>query len=177
MRSAASCRSNCRGPSWCRCRRRGTAPTSARRARRSPPSRHFLMLRDEDVDDLIEHAPCGYLSLTPDGGIVRVNATFLEWTGYDREAVLGRRFVDLLSAGGRIFHETHFQPLLRMQGFVREVALEIVRQDGGRLSTLVNAAQRDYEDAGVITRITVFDATDRRRYERELLLAKKAAED
>jgi signal transduction histidine kinase len=41
----------------------------------------------------------------------------------------------------------------------------------------VNARQHEYPHVGVITRITVFDATERRRYERELLAARKRAEE
>jgi PAS domain S-box-containing protein len=134
-------------------------------------------LLDESAEDLYEHAPCGYLSLLPDGIIGRVNTTFLEWTGFDRDALIGRRrFLDLLSVGGRIYYETHFQPLLRMQGFVREIAFDITRRHGERLPVLVNAVHRDYDSAGPITRVTVFDATDRRRYERELLAARDRAE-
>jgi PAS domain S-box-containing protein len=133
---------------------------------------------DETAEDLYEHAPCGYLSLLDDGVIAKVNATFLEWTGYERaDLVGGRRFRDLLSVGGRIYYETHFQPLLRMQGGVREVAFEITRKDGDRLAVLVNARHRDQAPGVAITRITVFDATDRRRYERELLAARHRAED
>ena len=67
----------------------------------------------------------------PGGEIVRVNATFLRWTGYAREELVGvRRFQDLLTAGGRIYHETHYAPLLRMQGNVREIAVDIVCADG-----------------------------------------------
>ena len=40
------------------------------------------------------------------------------------------RFVDLLTAGGRIYHETHYAPMLQMHGTVREVALDIVGADG-----------------------------------------------
>ena len=47
-----------------------------------------------------------------------------------RSCVGRRRFQDLLTAGGRIYHETHYAPLLRMQGAVREIAVEIVRADG-----------------------------------------------
>ena len=58
---------------------------------------------------------------------MRVNATFLRWTGYAREDLVGvKRFQDLLTAGGRIYHETHYAPLLRMQGSVREIAVDIV---------------------------------------------------
>ena len=134
-------------------------------------------LLDESAEDLYEHAPCGYLSLLPDGIIGRVNTTFLEWTGFGRDALVGRRrFLDLLTVGGRIYYETHFQPLLRMQGFVREIAFDVARPNGQRLPVLVNAAQRDYESAGAITRIMLFDASDRRRYERELLAARDRAE-
>jgi PAS domain-containing protein len=57
----------------------------------------------------------------PDGTIIKVNATFLAWTGYDRDAVVGRRrFQDLLEKGDRIFYETHAAPMLLMQGMLRE---------------------------------------------------------
>jgi PAS domain S-box-containing protein len=135
-------------------------------------------LFDETAEDLYQHAPCGYLSLLPDGVIGKVNATFLDWSGYTADALVGRvRFLDLLTVGGRIYYETHFQPLLRMQGAVREIAFELTQSGGGRLPVLVNATQREYEDAGVITRITVFDATHRRLYERELLAARNRAEE
>ena len=32
--------------------------------------------------------------------------------------------------GGRIFHQTHWAPLLQMQGSVAEVKLEVVHRDG-----------------------------------------------
>ena len=134
---------------------------------------------EEDVVDLYEHAPCGYLSTLADGVIVKVNKTLLDWTGYDRDELLsGRRFIDLLTVGGRIFNETHFAPLLRMQGAVREIAFDMVRKDGRPMPTLVNATMRDGRTAGgsPVIRYTVFDATDRRRYERELLLARDEAE-
>jgi phosphoserine phosphatase RsbU/P len=128
---------------------------------------------DESLDDLYENAPCGYLSTLPDGTVARVNRTLLDWTGHDRAAVVGRPFADLLSPGGRIYHETHYAPLLQMQGSVREIAFEIVRADGSRLPVLVNSTVR--RDAGgdpVAIRTTIFDATDRREYERELLRAR-----
>src|SRR3954466_1610925 len=132
----------------------------------------------DTADDLYENAPCGYLATDPDGTIVRVNRTFLTWTGYRADELVGvRRFADLLSPGGRIYHETHYAPLLRMQGEVREIALDVVRADRSRLSVLVNATVRtDDTGAPQTIRITIFNATDRRRYERELLAAQRLAE-
>jgi sigma-B regulation protein RsbU (phosphoserine phosphatase) len=131
----------------------------------------------EDLEDLYENAPCGYLSIKPDGRIVKVNATFSTWIGWTSEQLIGKRFLDLLNIAGRIFYETHFAPLLRMQGFFYEVALDFQTQQGKSLPVLVNAAERrDNEGRHLFTRITVFNATDRRRYERELLAARTAAE-
>jgi sigma-B regulation protein RsbU (phosphoserine phosphatase) len=133
---------------------------------------------EDDAEELYQHAPCGYLSVTPTGTIVKVNDTFLLWTGLERDDLVGRRrFAELLSPGGRLYHETHYMPLLQMQGQVREIALDVVVADGSRLPVLVNAVmERDEAGAPRVIRIVVFDATERRSYERELLLAKERAE-
>jgi PAS domain S-box-containing protein len=109
--------------------------------------------------------------------VIKVNQTFLGWTGHSGDEVIGRRFQDLLHIAGKIYYETHFAPLLRIQGFFNEVALDLVRRDGSRLPVLVNAAERRHEGAATqFIRLTVFNATDRRRYEQELLAAKGAAQ-
>jgi len=131
-------------------------------------------LLGETAEELFEDAPCGYLTT-----ILRVNRTFEIWTGLTRTHLLaGKRFQELLSPGGRIYHETHFSPLLQMQGSVREVAVEIVRADGSRLPALINSVLRR-DDAGRprLIRTTVFDATDRRRYEQELLYARRREQE
>ncbi len=131
----------------------------------------------EDLLDLYENAPCGYLSIRPDGRIFRANLTFSRWIGFSQSELAGKHFHDLLNMAGRIYFETHFAPLLRMQGFFNEVALDLLGQTGGRLPVLVNATERrDVDGRHQFTRLTVFNATDRRRYERELLEARAAAE-
>jgi PAS domain S-box-containing protein len=132
---------------------------------------------EETAEELYEHAPCGYLSALPDGTIVRVNQTLLDWTGYSRERLLGRRLRDLLPLPARVFYETHYDPLLRMQGFVREMALELVCARGTLLPVLINAVQqRDSLGRPLMTRTTIFDATERRSYEQQLLHARRRAE-
>jgi serine phosphatase RsbU (regulator of sigma subunit) len=59
-----------------------------------------------------------------------------------------------------------------MQGSVREIALEIRCADRSRLPVLVNSVLRTGDDRPAVIRTTVFNATDRQRYERELLLAR-----
>ncbi|MEA2560088.1 MAG: hypothetical protein QOH06_1592 [Acidobacteriota bacterium] len=133
---------------------------------------------EENAEDLYDNAPCGYISALPGGTIVKVNQTFLDWTGHRREDLVGhKRFQDLLTAGGRIFHETHYAPLLRMQGTVREIAVDLVCADGGRLPALINSVLKKDEDGNpLLTRTTVFNATDRKEYERELLRERQRAE-
>lgn len=135
-------------------------------------------LLEDSAEDLYEHAPCGYLSTLLDGRIVKVNATLLDWLGYQRDDVVGHKFFsDLLTVGGRLYHETHFSPLLRMQGEVSGVALEFRAADGGRLSVLVTSIVKNGSDGQpLLIRTTVVDARDRRAYETELLRARRQAE-
>ena len=132
----------------------------------------------ETAEDLYDNAPCGYLSTTPEGHVVRINATLLRWLGYEHDQVVGRmRFADLLTVGGKMYHETHFAPLLFLQGAVHSVALEIRTADRRRLAVLVDAVvKKAPDDAPSLVRIMVVDAADRRAYEDELLRARRQAD-
>lgn len=128
--------------------------------------------------DLRDLVPCGYLATAPDGRVLEANATFCSWTGWTEDELRGRWLSELLTPGGRVVHEAHYVPLLRLRGTVRELALDLVRRDGSRLPALLNAtADLDDRGAPVRVRIAVLDATERRRYERELLHATRAAEE
>ncbi|MFC1230665.1 MULTISPECIES: PP2C family protein-serine/threonine phosphatase [Streptomyces] len=139
----------------------------------------FAALLEDSVEELYENAPCGYLSTLMDGTIAKINATLLGWLGLEREAAVGRmRFTDLLTVGGKLYHETHFAPLLRMQGEIGGIALEIKQADGGRMPVLVSSAvKQGGSGEPLLIRTTVFDARDRRAYEEELLRGRKAAEE
>ncbi|WP_438009504.1 PAS domain S-box protein [Sorangium sp. So ce321] len=135
-----------------------------------------------DALDLYELAACGLLTTAADGTIQRVNRTMCGWTGFTAAELLGKRFQDLLTMGSKLFHHTHWMPLLQMQGSVAEVQLEVVRRDGRVLPVLVNAARREAKagaapDVRPPVDVAVFIATDRRKYERELLFARRRAEE
>ncbi|MGH2810690.1 MAG: PAS domain-containing protein, partial [Actinomycetota bacterium] len=133
---------------------------------------------EESAEDLYEHAPCGYLSTLPDGLIVRVNRTFETMTGFRREDLVGqKRFVDILTVGGRIYHETHYAPLLQMQGSVRELAMDLVCH-GEELPVLVSSVLKQGDDLRpAVIRVMILSARDRRNYERELLAQRRRAEE
>lgn len=132
----------------------------------------------ETMEQLYEQAPCGCLLTLPDGTLVRVNQTFLDWTGYTRGELLApARLQDLLTVPGRIFYENQLAPLLRLQGEVREVAFDLRRPAREPLPVLVNAAERrDGDGDARLIAWTIFDVTERRRYEQELLLERRRAE-
>jgi sigma-B regulation protein RsbU (phosphoserine phosphatase) len=139
----------------------------------------YAALADDDPEELYDNAPCAYLSALPDGTIIKVNATFLAWTGYHRDAIVGRRrFQDLLARGDRIFYETHAAPMLLMQGTLREIAVAVTGPSGSRLPVLLNAMlKRDEADRPVIIRAVMSDAAERLAYERGLVAAKHRAEE
>ena len=135
------------------------------------------MIAAEDFEDLFDNAPCGYLSLLPNGQIAMVNNTVVAWTGFPRDGLVGKRIHDIIPFSARIFLETHVFPLLRMQGFVDEVAFDFATASGGKLSTLVNATERrDAAGRHLSTRLILLKAVDRRKYERELVSARDHAE-
>ncbi|WP_217197519.1 PP2C family protein-serine/threonine phosphatase [Streptomyces buecherae] len=147
--------------------------------RDSTPDAAFAALLEDSAEELYEAAPCGYLSTLMDGTIAKINATLLDWLGLERDAVLGRmRFADLLTVGGKLYHETHFAPLLRMQGDISGIAMELRCANGDRMPVLVSSVVK-YGESGepLLIRTTLFDARDRRAYEEELLRGRKAAEE
>ncbi|MFJ1899111.1 PP2C family protein-serine/threonine phosphatase [Streptomyces sp. NPDC088115] len=139
----------------------------------------FTSLLEDSAEELYEQAPCGYLSTLMDGTIAKINATLLEWVGLDRSQVVGRmRFADLLTMGGKLYHETHFAPMLQMKGEVSGIALEIKGAGKQRIPVLVTSKVKVSENGEpLLIRTTVFDARDRRAYESELLRGRKAAEE
>ena len=128
------------------------------------------------ADLLYQAAPCGLLLAAADGRLLAANDTLCGWLGYERDQLVGRmHFHELLTMGGRIFFQTHLQPLLRLQSSVAEVKLELRRQDGRSLAMMANMVERDWQGRTLL-HVAVLIAEDRHKYERELLLQRKRAE-
>jgi PAS domain S-box-containing protein len=138
----------------------------------------LLSLIEDDPAELYDEAPCGYLAMALDGTIGKCNRRLLEWIGHTQPGLRGRRFHDLISPCARILYETHFAPLLLMQGYVNGSALELYASDGRMIPVVVDARLcRDERGRPALVRMSIFNATERRRHERELLQAKKEAEE
>ena len=97
--------------------------------------------RIDDFEDMFENSPAATLRWETNGRIARVNKTLLGWIGRTDDEMIGKRFGDFLKMAGRIFDETHFAPLLRMQGFFNEVAIDMVTAMGEPMQMICNARE------------------------------------
>lgn len=131
-----------------------------------------------DAEALYDHAPCGYISFLTDGTIVKINRTLLTWLGYPADEVLYKRKLgDFLSKGGQIHYEMFFRPMLNVSGSVKELSYELIRSDGSIFHVLFSAtAIRGEKNVVQAVNAIITDNTDRKHYEKEILLAKKMAE-
>jgi sigma-B regulation protein RsbU (phosphoserine phosphatase) len=130
----------------------------------------------DDFEDMFVNAPCGFITMQANGRIERVNKTLLGWMGFVPDQMIGQRFNGFLNMAGRIFFETHIAPLLRMQGFFYEFAIDMISVDGKPVQMIASARERqDAAGKPLFIRVALIKATDRRRYEHELLHARDAA--
>jgi PAS domain S-box-containing protein len=122
-----------------------------------------------EIEDLYERAPCGYHSLDANGVFIRINDTALDWLGYAREELVGKkRFPDLLTADSVKTFEQNF-PRFKERGEVSDLQFEMIRKDGTILPVLLSAtAIRDADGNFLMSRSTFFDMTDLKRAQEAL---------
>ncbi len=127
------------------------------------------------LGDVLDRAPCGYLSFTDDGVVTAANATLAGMLGYAPGDLAGTRLEAILTVGTRIFYQTHLFPLVRLHGRAEEIFLLLRAKDGGEVAVLANVARR--EAGGAFANECVFlRVQERRKFEDELLRARRDAD-
>jgi PAS domain S-box-containing protein len=131
-----------------------------------------------DAEALYQDAPCGYFSFLPDGIIIKINRTLLNWLGYTEEEVIAKMKIgDMLSTGGKLYYQMFYLPLVLLKDIVNEISFDICRKDGSRFPALINsAAFKNAEGQLLAINVVINDISDRKKYESELLRAKQLAE-
>lgn len=127
------------------------------------------------VADLYDRVPCGLLTVTDDGLIAQVNATFASWVGVNVSALIETPVTELLEPAAQIFYETRLLPAI-LEGEVREIAMSFRTTDHTTLPVLVNARADNMHGTPLI-HFAVFDASQRQEFERQLLAARRSAEE
>jgi PAS domain S-box-containing protein len=131
---------------------------------------------DGALDSVLDTAPCGFVAFADDGTIRAANATLRDMLGYGRDELQGRRLESLLNLGSRIFYQTHFFPLVRLQGRVEEIFLLLRSKTGDDVATLCNAVRRQ-RGGEWVTDCVFMRVYERQKFEDALLRAKKEAEE
>ena len=126
------------------------------------------------MDDLLNNAPCGFLSFSDNGTILLANRTLLELLGYKSQELEGQRIESILTVAGRIFYQTHFFPLLKLHLKVEEIYLSLRSRTGADVPVLINAVRQDDVEGGV-THCIFMPIRQRSQYEDEILAQKKVA--
>jgi PAS domain S-box-containing protein len=134
-------------------------------------------LSDAEFQEFFLQAPNGFVVLDRQGNICFANQEFQRLIGRDALEMKGLTIQSLLPHGGRIFYENQLVPILLLRGSAREISLELLVHEGRRLPVFINAVlHRRQNDNAEFLLLSVFEAHQRRRYEKELLRARQEFE-
>lgn len=123
----------------------------------------------------LDDAPCGLVIFDDHGTISEANATVCEWLELPPAELVGKHLEVIFPAGGKIFYQTHFFPLLRMGGRVEEVYFALRRPKGEDLPVLISASRRVHDGVGGTLAVFV-RMENREQFEDALLTSLRDAE-
>ncbi len=124
----------------------------------------------------VDQAPCGIFCISANGFLTYANSTFARLISYTPDEIKGRKFEDILPVASKIFYQTHFFPLVKMKGSADEIFLSLKSSTGAEVPVLI-AAKTSLEDKVLYVHCACLPVYHRRKYEDEILLAKKTAEE
>ena len=127
------------------------------------------------TDSYLDKAPCGYFSFADDSILTSVNATLCSVLGYEKEELQGKNVESIFSLPTRIFYQTHFFPLLKMQEHAEEIFISLLTKDKQHLPVLLNA-KRQQVDSKFYNICAFIVVHNRKKFEDELVAARHAAE-
>ncbi|HEX2607824.1 MAG TPA: ATP-binding protein [Flavisolibacter sp.] len=124
---------------------------------------------------LFDYAPCACFAFTDDLRLVAVNQTLAQLVESDIEGLMHKNAETLFTLPTRIFFQTHFFPLIRMQGHAEEIFLTLRTPSGQPVPVLLNAKRMEWEEQ-LITCCACITVPNRKKFEDELVAARKTAE-
>jgi PAS domain S-box-containing protein len=95
--------------------------------------------RETELKDLWDNAPVGYHSLDPEGNIIRINQTELNWLGYKAEELVNKAHVTkIMTPESQETFKRNFT-IFKERGWIKDVEFEFLKKDGTRVPVLVSA--------------------------------------
>ncbi|MFY0635001.1 MAG: PAS domain S-box protein [Vannielia sp.] len=124
---------------------------------------------DIGFDGLFEVEPLLMHSVDENATLLNVSTAWARLLGYEREDLIGRRTVDIMSPKSRAYALTRGLPALYTNGHVSNISYEFLRSDGRPIPVLLSSGAI-YDAQGRFSRSLTIITDDRRaRYaEREL---------
>lgn len=119
------------------------------------------------MDNQLNFAPCGYITLSSDGVIKTVNQTLLNLLDYKKEELLDKHLESILSNKNKFLLHTYFYPHIRLYNHLEEMFLSIIAKNGQEIPILLNA--RSYTDNKIeYIDCILINASKRIQYEKEI---------
>jgi len=132
----------------------------------------------EQIQAFMDAAPVFMHATDSEGKITALSTYWARFLGYERDALIGQRSLDLLEPQSRKRTMQHLLPTLEDSGQVHNVDVDFVRSDGTILPVLMSS-RRLVDDSGqVITTMSVFfDNSVAKEAQRQLVETARAAEE
>lgn len=127
------------------------------------------------IDEQLNYAPCGYLSLSEDGTIRTINQTLLILLGYDLNELKGNHVNIILTVPSRSFYQLYFIPMIRLQEKLEEMYLVFKSKTNNDIPVFINALRKE-RHGEVVYDCVLFQMKKRYEYEQSLLAVKKEIE-
>ncbi len=129
-----------------------------------------LVESSQEIQDLYNHAPCGYHSIDQDGFIKRINDTELEWLGCRREEVIGKKMLDFLTSEGKEQFMQRY-PQFLATGCIENLEVDLINKQGEiRQVSLSATALRDADGTFLRSRSVMYDITELKKTQNALRL-------
>ncbi len=128
------------------------------------------------MDERLNLAPCGYVTISQEGMLIDMNKTFLQMTGFTYEEIAQKHIETIMSKTNKFIFHTYFYPYIRLYGHVEELFLSLLHKDAQSVPVLLNGKKANREGIEVIDCVMV-SMGKRIGYEQEIRLAKKQLEE
>lgn len=122
------------------------------------------------TEHILENLPCGCIVFGSDGVMTYVNPAICNSLGYSADHLVGSELDKILTLSSRIFAQTHFFPMLKLQSKVNEIFLNLKSKTGNSVPVMV--CVNSTNENGLISYIGTFAPVwQRQEYEQKLILA------